>query len=109
MAWIVEYTKTADADLNELDNSQKIQVIKAIRKVSENPLPSTKGGYGKPLGHHASANLVGYSEIKLKKLGIRVIYRIVQEKEVMRIVIISIRGDEQVYKLLHERIRKETI
>lgn len=102
MAWSVEYTKRADADLNELDHSQKIQVLKAIQKVSNNPLPTTQGGYGKPLGN----NLTGFLKIKLKKLGIRVCYRIVVENEIMRVVIISIRADEQVYKLLQERIKK---
>ena len=105
MSWKVEYTKQADSDLNELDNSQKKQVLKAILKVSNNPLPSIKGGYGKTLGN----NLTGYLKIKLKKLGIRVCYRIVYEHEIMRVVIISIRADEQVYKLLQKRITKGQI
>ncbi len=105
MAWRIEYTKQADSDLNELDHSQKKQVLKAILKVSNNPLPSTKGGYGKPLGN----NLTSYLKIKLKKLGIRVCYRIVYENAIMRIVIISIRTDELVYKLLQERIKKGQI
>jgi len=105
MAWTIEYTKQADTDLNELDNSQKIQVLKAILKVLINPLPSSKGGYGKSLGN----NLTGFLKIKLKKQGIRVCYRIVYENEIMRVVIISICADEQVYKLLQERIKKGQI
>ena len=107
MAWIVEYTRLANADLSELDNSQRIQVLKAIRKVSENPLPTTEGGYGKPLGNQATSNLSGYLKIKLLKLGIRVVYRLTEEKGVMRIIIISVREDEKVYKMLQERIKKE--
>ena len=102
MAWTLEYTKQANSDLNELDNSQKKQVLKAILKVAHNPLPQSKGGYGKPLGN----NLTGFLKIKLRKLGIRVCYRLVYENEVMRVVIISIRTDEQVYKLLQQRITK---
>lgn len=102
MAWTIEYTKQADTDLNELDNSQKTQVLKAILKVSINPLPSSTGGYGKSLGN----NLTGFLKIKLKKQGIRICYRIVYDNEIMRVVIISIRADEQVYKLLQERIKK---
>jgi mRNA interferase RelE/StbE len=109
MPWTVEYTKQANTDLNVLDNSQKKQVLKAILKVAENPLPTTKGGYGKLLGNRSTSKLVGYLKIKLQKLGIRVIYRIVREKEVMRIVIISMRAEGQVYKLLQERIRKGTV
>jgi mRNA interferase RelE/StbE len=106
MAWIVEYIKEAETDLKGLDHSQQIQVVKAIKKVSANPLPSTKGGYGKPLGNHLSSHFVGYLKIKLLKLGIRVIYRLVEEKGIMRIIIISVREDEKVYKLIRERIKK---
>ena len=105
MAWTVDYTKQADSDLNKLDYSQKKQVLKAILKVSNNPLSNTEGGYGKTLGN----NLTGFLKIKLKKLGIRVCYRIIYEKEIMRVVVISIRADEQVYKELQKRITKGQI
>ncbi len=106
MAWIVEYLKEAETDLQELDHSQQIQVLKAIKKVSTNPLPNTKGGYGKPLGNHLTSNLSGYLKIKLLKLGIRIVYRLVEDHGIMRIIIISVREDEKVYKLIQERIKK---
>lgn len=81
-----------------------MQVIKAIKKVSENPLSNTDGGYGKPLGNHISSKLVGYMKIKLLKLGLRVIYGIVKEENIMRIIIISVRDDETVYKVAQKRI-----
>jgi mRNA interferase RelE/StbE len=109
MPWRIEYLKEAENDLRELDHSQQIQVLKAIRKVAENPLPTTKGGYGKPLGSHNSGNLTGYLKIKLLKLGIRVIYRLVEDQGIMRIVIISVRADEMVYKLLQDRIQKSKV
>ncbi|HCX61242.1 hypothetical protein [Sedimentibacter sp.] len=52
MEWKAEYTKNASDDLKNLDKTQQMQVIKAIKKTSENPLPKTEGGYGKPLGNH---------------------------------------------------------
>jgi mRNA interferase RelE/StbE len=42
--------KEAVEDLKKLDNSQRVQVIKAIEKVSKNPLPQSEGGFGKVLG-----------------------------------------------------------
>lgn len=69
MIWKTEYTKEALNDLKALDNTQQIQVIKAIKKVSENPLPKTEGGYGKPLGNRISSKLAGYMKIKLVRLG----------------------------------------
>ncbi|MEN6435757.1 MAG: type II toxin-antitoxin system RelE/ParE family toxin [Anaerolineaceae bacterium] len=106
MAWIIEYLKEAEADLQELDHSQQIQVLKSIKKVAANPLPSSQGGYGKPLGNHLSGNPTGYLKIKLLKLGLRVIYRLIEEKGVMRIIIISVREDEKVYKMLQERLNR---
>lgn len=80
MAWIVEYTQEAYSDLQELDHSQRIPVLKAIQKVSRNPLPSTEGGYGKPLGNQSTTNLVGYLKISLSKLGLRVVYRLEKKR-----------------------------
>lgn len=81
-------------------------VVKAIDKVSANPLPQAEGGYGKPLGNHNKANLTGYMKIKLKDLGLRVVYGLVRENNVMKIIVISVRADEEVYLEAASRIRK---
>jgi mRNA interferase RelE/StbE len=107
MKWEIKYTHEAVHDLQDLDHSQQIQVLKAIRKVSVNPLPSTQGGYGKPLGNQSTAHLAGYLKIKLARLGIRVVYKLEIVNEIMKIVIISVREDEKVYKILEERIKKK--
>ena len=49
--WDVEFTEEAEKDRATLDRSQRLQVDKAIYKVSQNPLPQSEGGYGKPLGN----------------------------------------------------------
>ena len=103
--WAVEYTKEAESDLRDLDHSQRLQVLKAIDKVSENPLPNSEGGYGKPLGNRMSANLTGFLKIKLLKLGLRVIYGLVRDRNTMRIIIISVRDDDAVYKMVKKRIK----
>jgi mRNA interferase RelE/StbE len=100
----INYSKEAEKDLSSLDNSQKIQVLKAIRKLSQNPLPSSEGGYGKPLGNKSNANLIGYFKIKLLKLGIRVVYGLVRENGIVKIIVISIREDEAVYQIALDRI-----
>jgi len=80
MNWIIEYKTEAEKDLEDLDRSQQIQILKAIRKVSVNPLPQSEGGFGKPLGSKSKNNLTGYFKIKLRSLGLRVIYGLVREK-----------------------------
>ena len=106
MAWDVEYLKEAVKDLSTLDPPQRLQVLKVIQKVSENPLPRSEGGFGKPLGNHAATKLSGYYKIKLLRLGIRVVYGLVRKRGVMRIIVISVRTDETVYKLAEKRLKK---
>ena len=62
-------------------------------------------GIGKLLGNHASSKLSGYYKIKLRNLGYRVVYQLVKEGEIMRVIVISIRDDEAVYKEAERRIR----
>ena len=50
-------------------------MLKGIAKVSENPLPSSQGGYGKPLRNANRAHLAGLCKIKFRDLGIRVVYK----------------------------------
>ena len=106
MAWRVEYTHEAQNDLDGLDNSRRILVFKAIRKVSVNPLPASEGGYGKPLGNRKSSRLAGYFKIKLNRIGIRVVYGLVRSGSIMRVIVVSVRSDETVYKIAQKRIEK---
>ncbi len=104
MSWTIEYNKKAKQDLYHLDHSQRTQVLKAIRKVSQNPLPKTEGGFGKPLGNKSNNNLTGCYKIKIRTLGIRVIYALVRKDRNMKIIVISARADDTVYKIAADRI-----
>ncbi len=101
--WQVEYLKEAVEDLKRLDHSQRLQVLKAINKVLSNPLPQNEGGYGKPLGNRNSTRLAGYLKIKLKRLGLRVVYKLIKEKDVMKVIVVSARADDEVYLLAQKR------
>lgn len=97
MTWSIEFLEEAEKDLQKLDHSSQIQVLKGIVKVSKNPLPIHEGGYGKPLGNKNGTNLTNLLKIKYRNLGIRVVYKIEKIDGVMKIIIISARTDEQVY------------
>ena len=58
MTWNIEFLEEAKKDLKKLDHSVQLQVVKGIEKVRKNPLPTDKGGYGKPLenNRHLSTN-----------------------------------------------------
>lgn len=105
MNWNIEFLEAAEKDLKKLDHSAQIQILKGIRKVSQNPLPAFQGGYGKPLGNKNGTNLTNLLKIKFRDLGIRVVYKIQMINNVMTIIVISARTDEQVYK--EALIRKE--
>lgn len=108
MKWNIEYVKEAQRDLKRLDPYNRKIILKAIDKVAERPLPPPDG-IGKPLGNHANSKLSGYFKIKLKNLGYRVVYQLVVVGEVMRIIVISVRDDEEVYKEAERRIHGKGI
>lgn len=105
MTWKIEYIKEALRDLQRMDAFNRKLVLKAIEKMAERPLPPPDG-IGKPLGHHAAADLSGYYKIKLRDLGYRVVYSLVREGNIMKVIVISIRDDETVYREAERRIAK---
>lgn len=98
MIWKVEFLEEAERDMEKLDLPVQLQVLKGIRKVSQNPLPVFEGGYGKPLGNKGGTNLTNLMKIKFRNSGIRVVYKIERADDVMKIIVISARADEKVYK-----------
>lgn len=109
MTWCVEFLDEAEKDMKKLDHSVQIQVLKGIRKVSQNPLPAEEGGYGKPLGNKSRINLTNFMKIKFRDLVIRVVYQIERMDGVMKIIVVSARTDEQVYKEAAKRRNKHTL
>ncbi len=79
-------------------------IVKAIEKTAERPLPPPDG-IGKPLGNHSTSKLSGFYKIKLRNLGYRVVYSLVRDKETMKVIVISIRDDDAVYKEAERRIK----
>ncbi|MDI6605120.1 MAG: type II toxin-antitoxin system RelE/ParE family toxin [Thermoanaerobacteraceae bacterium] len=104
--WKVSFMPDAKKDLFILDKSIRTIVYAGIEKVRLNPLPQSEGGYGKPLGNKRGNNLTGFFKIKYKNIGIRVVYTLVRDRQIMNIVVISKRGESQCYKLTEKRKRK---
>ena len=107
MSWKIEYIKEAQRDLQKLDAYNRRIILKAIEKTAQRPLPPPDG-IGKPLGNHAAANLSGYYKIKLRDLGYRVVYGLIREGNVMKVIVISIRDDDAVYREAERRIANLT-
>ena len=103
MNWSIEFLPEANDDLGRLDGLVRPQILKGIRKVSQDPLSD---GYGKPLGNLSGSYLSGLMKIKFKKIGIRVVYKVEITDNVMKIIIISARSDNQVYEEVEKRRKK---
>lgn len=87
MTWSIEFLEEAERDMKKLDHFAQIQMLKGIRKVSKNPLSTEEGGYGKPLGNKSGINLTN----------------------LMKIIVVSARTDEQVYKEAAKRRDKHDL
>ena len=104
MSWTRIYLPEAKEDLAKLDRPVQEEVLRGIRKVSQKP--EYPNGYGKPLGNHRGSNLAGLYKIKLKKVGIRVVYALKREAEKMTIIVIAARADDLVYREAERRRKK---
>lgn len=109
MTWDLKYLPEAEKDLTSLDRSRQLIVRKAIKKVQQNPLPQSEGGYGKPLGHKKGTNLTNFLKIKLRGEGIRVVYKLYRTEIRMLIVVIGVREDEEVYEIAQKRKSKNDL
>jgi mRNA interferase RelE/StbE len=107
MNWTLVYLPEAEKDLRALDGSQQLLVRKALRRVVQNPLPVSEGGYGKPLGNHSGRNLTGLLKIKLKDSGLRVVYQLRRTETAMLVVVVGLRSDEEVYDLAARRMKQQ--
>ena len=105
MNWEIHYSDEAKTDLRDLDGSQRKSVLKAIKKVSQNPLPVNEGGYGKPLGNKHGKDLTGLCKIKLMKEGILVVYALIRTETTMKIVVIAARSDDEGYEVAAQRTK----
>ena len=75
MSWKLVYLPEAAKDLKNLAGNQRLMVVKAIGKVLQNLLLVTEGGYGKLPGNKYGNDLTSFLKIKLRDIGIRVIYK----------------------------------
>ncbi|TYP58584.1 mRNA interferase RelE/StbE [Thermosediminibacter litoriperuensis] len=87
--WQISLIPEAQKDILKLDKSIQKIVYAGIKKVSQNPLPKSEGGYGKPFGTRNGNNLTGFFKIKYRGIGIRVVYTLVRDKKLMNIVVVS--------------------
>ncbi|MEA1967237.1 MAG: hypothetical protein U9N77_03340 [Thermodesulfobacteriota bacterium] len=85
-------------EISELDNRQKLLVLKQIKKLSLIP------GNGKKLGNQQGLDLTGYRKMYADRKKIRIVYKIVEKKILVQIIAIGKRDNMKVYKKAANRI-----
>lgn len=106
MIWNVVLLPEAKQDLKRLDNNQALLVRKAIKKVSQNPFPTTEGGYGHALSNKQGNHLAGCMKIKLRATGLRIVYKLQQVNDEMLIIVIGARTNDEIYDTAQTRLKK---
>lgn len=111
MEWVRRYLPEAVDDLKHLDGSVKKRVLKALDKICTKPQPAdgSNPGYGKPLGNRGGTDLTGLLKVKLKNDGVRIVYKLVECDNIMLVVIIGMRTDDEVYREAVRRKRNHNL
>ena len=61
------------------------------------------------MGNKSGINLTNLMKIKFRDLGIRVVYKVEQVDGIMKIIVVSARTEEQVYKEASKRREKHDL
>jgi len=84
-------------DMKKLNNSIQILVLKKIKQLQQSP------ELGKPLGNKNGMNLSGLKKVYVAKKQVRIVYEILNDILIIRVVAIGKREDMEVYKEAEKR------
>jgi len=107
--WQMEFLPEALSDLARINKAIRAQLTKGINKVVLNPVAKFKGGYGEPLRNQKGKDLSGLYKIKFCDIGIRVVYALKEQNEIMTVIIVGARADDEVYDEAYRRRIKHDI
>jgi len=99
MNYNVFFHPLAEKELNSLNKSVKLIVLKQINKISQSPY------LGEMLGNKAGLDLTGYRKIYADNKRIRIVYEIIEDDLIVYIIAIGKRDDMEVYKSAFKRIK----
>ena len=98
------YHPEVKADMVALDKGQRETVQRAVIKTELHPKE-----YGKALGNKHGMNLTGLRRVKIRSLGIRVVYQVISDEEGSEhvfVVAVGKREDDEVYRKAFRRYHK---
>lgn len=96
----VQLTSDAREDLRDMDGSARKAVLKAIKKLEDDPEKR-----GQPLGSRQSGNLTTFRKLVVGDRDYRVVYRIERDGTVVVVWVIGRRTDNECYEIALSRLR----
>jgi mRNA interferase RelE/StbE len=93
-------TTEAKEDIRDLDGSARLQVLKALKKLENEPEKR-----GAPLGSRTGGNLATFRKLVVGDRDCRIVYRIESDGVVVVVWVIGKRADCECYDLAVARIR----
>jgi mRNA interferase RelE/StbE len=96
----VVLTEEAREDLHDLDRSVQVVVLKAIKKLQNEPEKR-----GQPLGSRSRSSLTTFRKLVVGDRDYRIVYRVDPDGTVVVIWVIGRRADNEAYELAMSRIK----
>ena len=93
----IKYHPLVEKDLKNLNNSIRIEVFKKIKKIQISP------ELGEALGHKYGLNLTGLKKMYVARKQIRIVYEIIDNIVVVKVLAIGKREGMEVYKEADKR------
>jgi len=93
----IKYHPLIEKDLKQLNNSIRIEVFKKIKKIQNSP------ELGELLGNKNGMNLTGLRKMYVAKKQVRIVYEIVENIVIVKVLAIGKREDMKVYKEAEQR------
>ena len=93
----IKYHPLIEKDLKQLNNSILIEVFKKIKKIQKSP------ELGELLGNKNGMNLTGLRKMYVAKKQIRIVYEVIENIVLIKVLAIGKREDMEVYKQVAQR------
>ena len=93
----IKYHPLVESDLKQLNNSARLEVFKKLKKLQQSP------EIGKPLGNKNNMNLTGLLKVYVAKKQVRIVYEVVENILVVKVIAIGKRESMEVYREAKER------
>jgi len=93
----IKYHPLVEKDLKQLNNSIRIEVFKKIKKIQKSP------ELGEALGNKNGLNLTGLKKMYVAKKQVRIVYEIIDNIIMVKVLAIGRREDLEVYKQAEQR------